>query len=232
MNFDGAGGWIRLSVDDTGGRGAVKAVYVKGSNTNNWALLTNTFGAAWETSSSPAPPLDFKFECDDGEEVTAQDVVKQNGGISGGIDSPVKFSTGAQFTINDPAAQQVKSMEGGSDPMLVTSSTPGNGGGSNPAPPSNAGSSPSPSSSSSPSTSPSQSSPSPEGDCTDVAPPGSYSCAQQKQFGKCNESFMTAGNFCASTCGRCSSGSSQQVKSFSGPTPSGGRKMMSKAFLQ
>ena len=40
-------------------------------------------------------------------QVTATGVVKQNGGISGGVSSPVKFTTGAQFTITDPAVMQV-----------------------------------------------------------------------------------------------------------------------------
>jgi hypothetical protein len=34
-------------------------------------------------------------------------VIKQSGGISGGIASPIKFSTGVQFAISDPAVMQV-----------------------------------------------------------------------------------------------------------------------------
>ena len=47
--------------------------------------------------------------------------------------------------------------------------------------------------------------------CADVQVPagsdGSFTCAQQQGFGKCNESWMLAGNYCAKTCGRCSSSS-------------------------
>ena len=59
MDFRGAGGWIRLSIDDTGGRAAVKAVSVKGSS-GDWRPLDNSWGATWETSSAPPPPLSFK----------------------------------------------------------------------------------------------------------------------------------------------------------------------------
>lgn len=39
--------------------------------------------------------------------------------------------------------------------------------------------------------------------CNDVAPDNRYSCQQQKDFGACDEAFMTRGNYCSSTCGRC-----------------------------
>jgi hypothetical protein len=39
--------------------------------------------------------------------------------------------------------------------------------------------------------------------CTDQPPNSQYTCAQQKQWGKCSASWMTSGNFCAKTCGRC-----------------------------
>lgn len=196
MDFAGAGGWIRLAVDDTGGRGAVKQLYVKGSKDSSWQSMKNTWGAAWETSSSPAPPLDFKFVCDDGEEVLAEDVVKQNGGISGGLKDPVIFSTGQQFSINDPAVQQVQAFDGNQDPMLITSDTPGNTGGG----------------STSSSSEKKEASSSSSSSCTDQAPPGtSFSCQQQKDYGKCSEGFMA--NYCNKTCGRCSSTSGRKLLS-------------------
>lgn len=39
--------------------------------------------------------------------------------------------------------------------------------------------------------------------CSDNVPPGGFTCAQQKGYGKCAESWMTSGGFCAKTCGRC-----------------------------
>ena len=39
--------------------------------------------------------------------------------------------------------------------------------------------------------------------CSDASPPGGYSCQQQKDWGQCGASWMTQGNFCEATCGRC-----------------------------
>jgi hypothetical protein len=195
-DFAGANGWIRLSVDDTGGRGAVKELYVKGSGESDWRAMDNTWGAAWELSSAPAPPLDFKFICDDGEEVIAEDVVTQNGGISGGLTSPVLFSTGKQFSITDPAVTIISAFDGASDPMLVTSKTPGNTDGA-----SASASSDSVSSTGTPASS-SSSPPSSEGGCIDEAPDGNYTCQEQKDFGQCGADFMK--DFCNLSCGRCS----------------------------
>ena len=47
--------------------------------------------------------------------------------------------------------------------------------------------------------------PPPAGGCADIAPP-SYTCAQQKEWGKCGEGWMVGGGFCAATCGRCGGG--------------------------
>eukprot|EP01097_Dermamoeba_algensis_P002012 TRINITY_DN1798_c0_g1_i2.p1 TRINITY_DN1798_c0_g1~~TRINITY_DN1798_c0_g1_i2.p1 ORF type:complete len:268 (-),score=23.20 TRINITY_DN1798_c0_g1_i2:115-918(-) len=38
--------------------------------------------------------------------------------------------------------------------------------------------------------------------CDDRPPDSNYSCAQQKSWGKCNESWMLSENFCCQTCGR------------------------------
>eukprot|EP01025_Chloroclados_australasicus_P049750 TRINITY_DN5689_c0_g1_i1.p1 TRINITY_DN5689_c0_g1~~TRINITY_DN5689_c0_g1_i1.p1 ORF type:complete len:1210 (-),score=229.99 TRINITY_DN5689_c0_g1_i1:891-4403(-) len=54
----------------------------------------------------------------------------------------------------------------------------------------------------SPSTTPAPT-PAADGACTDVAPPGGYSCDQQAKFGKCERQWMKDGNFCAKTCGFC-----------------------------
>eukprot|EP01026_Neomeris_dumetosa_P053226 TRINITY_DN4750_c0_g2_i1.p1 TRINITY_DN4750_c0_g2~~TRINITY_DN4750_c0_g2_i1.p1 ORF type:complete len:483 (-),score=119.79 TRINITY_DN4750_c0_g2_i1:520-1968(-) len=39
--------------------------------------------------------------------------------------------------------------------------------------------------------------------CTDVTPDNTYTCAQQKEFGKCSSKFMIDGGFCQQTCGTC-----------------------------
>ena len=161
MDYRGAGGWIRLSIDDTGGRAAVKSVAVKGGDGGDWKPLSNSWGATWELSSAPAAPLSFKvgvscdrtmgaelpspacltvapniphsqlaqlltacaLSCppslpqivgDEGEEVIADNVVKQSGGISGGAYSDrATFAAGVQFSISDPAFNTVSGRRGG-----------------------------------------------------------------------------------------------------------------------
>ena len=39
--------------------------------------------------------------------------------------------------------------------------------------------------------------------CSDITPPGGYSCQQQRQWGKCGERWMYNGGFCKRTCFSC-----------------------------
>ncbi|KAL6766931.1 hypothetical protein ACKKBG_A37945 [Auxenochlorella protothecoides x Auxenochlorella symbiontica] len=55
--------------------------------------------------------------------------------------------------------------------------------------------------------------------CTDNAP-DTGSCQQQLDWGKCNDEWLTSGNFCQTTCGRCSSSSSPSSPSESSSSPS------------
>lgn len=43
------------------------------------------------------------------------------------------------------------------------------------------------------------------GHCNDIQPPGHYTCAEQKKFGKCDEHYIRDWGYCASTCERCDS---------------------------
>ncbi|BDA46490.1 probable Expansin-A2 at N-terminal half [Coccomyxa sp. Obi] len=74
----GAGGWIRLQVKDAAVRGSIKLVQIKGPNTD-WESMNNVWGASWEATSIPDPPLDFRIQDDKGTEVTAFGVIKANG---------------------------------------------------------------------------------------------------------------------------------------------------------
>ena len=82
---------MRLLVDKTAGSGSIKSVQVKGSD-GAWRTLSNTYGTAWEISSAPQLPWDFKFVSDDGQEVTASKVVDSGGKVG---DHP----TGVQFSL-------------------------------------------------------------------------------------------------------------------------------------
>jgi len=39
--------------------------------------------------------------------------------------------------------------------------------------------------------------------CDDRPPPGSYTCRQQAEWGKCDEEWLVGGGYCARSCGRC-----------------------------
>ncbi|QDZ26022.1 hypothetical protein HOP50_20g85730 [Chloropicon primus] len=48
--------------------------------------------------------------------------------------------------------------------------------------------------------------PAPEGACDpryDRSPPGEHTCKEQHRWGKCNETWLIEGDYCAATCGRC-----------------------------
>ncbi|KAL6779378.1 hypothetical protein ACKKBG_A12095 [Auxenochlorella protothecoides x Auxenochlorella symbiontica] len=200
MNYDGAGQWLRLSIDDTGGYAAVKSVSVKSSSSSSWTTMSNTWGAVWEDGSAPQPPLDFQIECADGQVVSADSVVKQNGGISGGVGGAISFSTSVQFAITDPAASAVSAFDGPADPMVVTSTTPGN---SDAATGASSGNATATASGNSSGNTTGTTSASGSSACVDIPAPGSFSCAEQQGWGKCEDSTFVSSNYCALTCGRC-----------------------------
>lgn len=49
-------------------RGSIKLVQIKGPDTN-WQSMNNVWGASWESTSIPDPPLDFRIQDDTGTEV-------------------------------------------------------------------------------------------------------------------------------------------------------------------
>lgn len=73
---------------------------LQGSTQQQLSQLIHRLPAA----TYPAPFYVVQIVGDDGEELTAVDVVKQPGGISGGVDGPrATFSANVQFSITDPA---------------------------------------------------------------------------------------------------------------------------------
>lgn len=136
---------------------------------------------------------------------------------------------------------QVQAMSGASDPMVATSDTPGNDGSTTaPTDPASNGNgivsvaAPLDSSNSADRTRSrtnggSDESSSTFAECADIPAPGSFSCSEQKGWGKCSEDFFVQNNYCAATCGRCGGGSHGKypfVQSSQGPSTSGGRKLL------
>ena len=102
-NNVGPGGWVRLVVQKTGGPGGVKSVQVKGGESGSWQPMQNKFGTAWEISSAPQLPWDFKFVSDDGQEVVASKAVDKSGRVG---DLPL----GVQFGPSKAASSSGRKM--------------------------------------------------------------------------------------------------------------------------
>lgn len=200
--------WLRLFVEQAGGKAEVRKVQIRPANGNaNWIDLTNKWGSAWEMSHAPPFPLDVNIVGTEGDAVTAYGVLTDKG--------VGKMPTNVQFRMTNPA-----------DTGLVNNIGGGGGGGGMPAAyagdktpsvaASSPGKAPSPSSSSAPAPSSSSSSSS-SGGCDDVAPSSFWTCADQKKWGGCDQWWMKQGGngpngqsapkgYCRATCGACSGG--------------------------
>lgn len=117
-NNVGPGGWVRLVVQKTGGPGGVKSVQVKGGESGSWQPMQNKFGTAWEISSAPQLPWDFKFVSDDGQEVIATKAVDKSGRV-GDLPLGVQFgpskaaSSGRKMLVDalEPAVRELLEAE-------------------------------------------------------------------------------------------------------------------------
>jgi hypothetical protein len=171
--------WLRLFVEQAGGKAEVKKVQIRPANGNaNWIDLTNKWGSAWEISQAPPFPLDVNIVGTEGDTVTAYGVLT-NKGVG-------KMPTNVQFKMSNPA-----------DTGLVNTIGGGGGGGGmpaayagdkTPAAASSPGSAPSPGSGS-----PASSSSSSAGGCDDIAPTTYWSCADQKKWGACDQWWLKGG---------------------------------------
>ena len=60
--------YLYAMLQDAAVRGSIKLVQIKGPNTG-WQGMNNVWGASWESTSIPEPPLDFRIQDDQGTEV-------------------------------------------------------------------------------------------------------------------------------------------------------------------
>lgn len=65
---EGAGGWLRLTVQKVAGVASISLVQIEGQGTA-WQSMDNEWGASWEIAASPTPPLDLRIVQTDGSEV-------------------------------------------------------------------------------------------------------------------------------------------------------------------
>ncbi|KDD76851.1 hypothetical protein H632_c86p0, partial [Helicosporidium sp. ATCC 50920] len=66
---DTKGGWLKLEVENLAGSNILSGVEVRGEGDESWRPMTHTFGAAWEMSMLPFPPLDVRVTASDGQVV-------------------------------------------------------------------------------------------------------------------------------------------------------------------
>eukprot|EP00884_Botryococcus_braunii_P000413 jgi/Botrbrau1/10372/Bobra.146_2s0010.1 len=85
--------WLRLFVEQAGGKATVKQVKIRTAGASDWINLENKWGGAFEYSHAPTYPLDVMIVGDDGP------VVAHSALNSGSIG---KATTGVQFYITNP----------------------------------------------------------------------------------------------------------------------------------
>jgi hypothetical protein len=197
----GADKWLRLFVEQAGGKAEVQKVQIRPSGGSAaWIDLNNKWGSAWEMSNAPGFPLDVNIVGAEGDSVAAYSVLTDKG--------VGKMPTNVQFRMTNPADSGLVNNIGGAGggggmpAAFAGDRTPAVAGGAPSAAPSPSSSSPSSSSG---------------GACDDIAPSSFWSCADQKQWGACDQWWMKQGGaggngqradkgYCRSTCGACTGG--------------------------
>lgn len=66
---EGAGGWLRLTVQKVAGVASISLVQIQGQGIT-WQSMENKWGASWEIAAAPPPPLDLRIVQTDGSEVS------------------------------------------------------------------------------------------------------------------------------------------------------------------
>eukprot|EP00887_Chlorella_sp_A99_P003678 scaffold7.g3678.t1 len=114
------GGYIRLALESVAGSGSITAIELRQSpvvreaqdgvlkmSGSSFKSMQNTYGARWELSGFPDPPLDLRITGDNGRTLIARRAIVQ-GGATGRFVTAVQFSTtkskGSADAVSDPAA--------------------------------------------------------------------------------------------------------------------------------
>lgn len=159
----GAGAWLRVFAINLAGSAGVTGISIRSSGSAApWQPLVNKFGASFESYSQPSQPSDLQITTDDGQSIILQSVI--TAGATGIVDSGVQLSTTPSQW--DPSIQTTTfnpAVQPGSTSTAVISVPFGT----------------------------KVESASCDFTTLDVNFAGAtYSCAQQKAFGKCNSTFL------------------------------------------
>lgn len=87
-----AGAWLRVFFLNVAGSAGITSVAIRSTSSSGpWQALTNKFGASWESYSQPPQPCDLQISTDDGQSAILPGVV--TAGANGLIDSGIQLST-------------------------------------------------------------------------------------------------------------------------------------------
>eukprot|EP00879_Flechtneria_rotunda_P012123 GHRR01012661.1.p1 GENE.GHRR01012661.1~~GHRR01012661.1.p1 ORF type:complete len:114 (+),score=31.30 GHRR01012661.1:935-1276(+) len=87
-----AGGYIKLSLKNVAGSGGITSVQLAQTGSTAYRPMNNTYGAEWEISIVPAPPLDIKVTNQQGQSVVLRGIITK-AGQTGAFKSAVQFAT-------------------------------------------------------------------------------------------------------------------------------------------
>ena len=108
-----SGGWIRLILSNVAGPG-IKSIELRQSplatsDTLNlamlvWRPMTNTYGATFELSGIPTPPLDLRITAMDGQQLIARDILTDSNATNSWVDTRVQFKLARDGSSTGTAA--------------------------------------------------------------------------------------------------------------------------------
>ncbi|KAL4440660.1 hypothetical protein ABPG77_000369 [Micractinium sp. CCAP 211/92] len=99
------GGWLRLALTQVAGAGDIASIQLAPSQSPEaWRPMQRSFGATWELSSLPPPPLDLKATDATGQTVVARQVLQQ-AGQTGDVPTSTQFQASAALAaaLGQPA---------------------------------------------------------------------------------------------------------------------------------
>ncbi|CAD7696153.1 unnamed protein product [Ostreobium quekettii] len=120
------GGYVKFAVRNIPGDGGLTSVEIKGSNeVGGWFEADNTFGAAWEASVLPDPPLDLRLTNTEGEQLVLKAIISVPGFVGDVLSDEQfagSFAPKAAKPSNQPAPIPIPGS--GPPPSLVPSPVP------------------------------------------------------------------------------------------------------------
>lgn len=92
FTIDGKNYFELVLISNVGGAGEISNVWIKGSKSNTWEVMTRNWGANWQSSSYlNGQSLSFRVQASDGQIRTALNVVPSNWIFGQSFKSNIQF---------------------------------------------------------------------------------------------------------------------------------------------